>query len=439
MAAMATAVSAATAASAASSLAHHRAMTAARRCSSSAAHHHHRGVVVASASAAAAAANLQHRQHRRGASASRSSSSAHHRVVVRCSGGGDVDGDAAAAAGELADLASGTAHARYVQDVASLAPPAELGALTAVLQAQGMTLVPPSDRKGLHPLCVPLARVASGGDAATATTVVCLLVNANASPSDAANSGGDAANTVSVVAADGIHLRLLAKSPREYVHKALVEEEALNGDGASGGASGAVAAAAGAVGAALYEQGAFTTLGKDVPVYLTLRVAKFPDTMEALVKKHMDKDDTQSALITCDLYKGTFEGWGRPHWHVSELYTSLGRHEEARDAARFAVSDCEWATLGAPVADVLERCGWGGSTVAEVRAIVETRRGPSAAKFDGPKSSEQLAEGEATFLLDQVAAGERSVGEITQRLAECYMNSNRGSLSKLVMSSMTLF
>ena len=42
-------------------------------------------------------------------------------------------------------------------------------------------------------------------------------------------------------------------------------------------------------------------------MYLTLRVGKFPDTMEALVQRHLDKEDEQSALITCDLYKGTFE------------------------------------------------------------------------------------------------------------------------------------
>lgn len=42
-------------------------------------------------------------------------------------------------------------------------------------------------------------------------------------------------------------------------------------------------------------------------------------------------------------------------------------------------------------------------------------------------------------MLDSVVAGEMSVGKVTQRLAECYMNSGRGSLSKLVMTSMNLF
>ena len=84
-------------------------------------------------------------------------------------------------------------------------------------------------------------------------------------------------------------------------------------------------------------------------------------------------------------------------------------------------------------------CDWMRGPCEEVKEICESRRGPSAAQFDGPKSDKQIASEEASKLLDSVVAGERSVGEITQRLAECYMNSDRGSLSKLVMSSMSLF
>ena len=99
---------------------------------------------------------------------------------------------------------------------------------------------------------------------------------------------------------------------------------------------------------------------------------------------------------------------------------------------------CRYAT-GAPLTECLERCGWGGKSVEEVNEIVETRKGPSATSFDGPKSEKEIASEEASALLDSVVAGERGAGEITQRLAECYMNSDRGSLSKLVMSSMSLF
>ena len=299
------------------------------------------------------------------------------------------------------DLGSGVAYSEYIRDAAGISPPAEL--------------VAPNDRGGIHPLCVPLARRADG-------STVALMIS----------PAGD--NTVQVVAVapDGFSLGLLAKTCSDYVHKAIVEEEAADGDSAE------VAEAAGAIGASLHEPGAFHTLGKELPVYLTLRVGKFPDVMEQLARRHLDKGDEQSALVTCDLYKATFEGWGRPHWYLSQVYADAGRHEEARDAARFALTDCQWSTAGAPLEQLLERCGWGGQSVDETKAFIETRRGPAAEQFDGPKSDEQLAAEEAAVLLDKVYAGEMRLGEITQRLAKCYMDSDNGALAKLVMSSISI-
>lgn len=340
--------------------------------------------------------------------------------VVRASADRDdssADRDASSSAEGDADdlLRAGLVHAEYVRDVAGVPPPAELGALVAVLSAQGKTLMAPSDRKGLHPRCVPLAK-----DDASEETIA-LLISA------------EDPETIEVVAAKGIHLRLLAKTAKAFVHKAIVEEEA-----ASSGETMVVAKAAGTVGSALHDHGAFLTLGKELPVYITLRVGKFPDTMEALAQRHLDKNDAESALITCDLYKSTFDGWGRPHWYISQVYADLGRDEEARDAARVCVTDCEWSTMGAPLDACLERCGWEGKSVAEVKEIVDTRRGPAAEAYEGPKTDEDIASEEAATLLDSVAAGERSVGEITQRLAECYMTAEKGGLSKLVMSSFSL-
>ena len=374
--------------------------------------------IMSSAFAASAAPALAARAHVAGA---RVATSKHHRrssglsnrrikrgsAPTRC----DASGESSSA-----DLASGVAYSEYIRDAAGISPPAELGALAAVLQAQGAALCAPNDRSGIHPLCVPLAKRSDD-------STVALMI----SPVQ-----GD--NTVQVVAVapDGFSLSLLAKTTRDYVHKAIVEEEAFDGE------STAAAEAAGAIGASLHESGAFHTLGKDLPVYLTLRVGKFPDVMERLVQRHLDKGDEQSALITCDLYKGTFEGWGRPHWFLSQVYADAGRHEEARDAARFALTDCQWSTAGAPLEQLLERCGWGGQTVDETKTFIETRRGPAADKFDGPKSESQLAEEAAAVLLDKVYAEEMKLSEITTALAKCYMDSENGALAKLVMSSISL-
>lgn len=331
-----------------------------------------------------------------------------------------------ASSDDAEDLTTGLAHAEYLRSVAAIAPPAELGALVSVLRAQGGTPVAPSARDGLHPLCIPLATRESD--------TVCLKV-----------SQEDGVTLEVVAVSDGVHLSLLARTCAEYVHKAMVQEEAalLEDDAVAmleDDAARPVASAAGAVGASLYEAGAFATLGKDLPVYLTLRAGKFPAEMEALAQKHLEKQDEMSAFVTCDLYKSTFDKWGRPHWYLSGVYDDLGRAEEARDCARFALTDCEWCTLGNgdDLARCLQRSGWGGKSVDEVKAIIDTRRGPNRDAFDGPRTEAQIAEELALCLLDKLAFRELTVKESIQRLAECYSTAEKASLAKLVMSAYAL-
>ena len=345
---------------------------------------------------------------------------------IRVSASSDDASDSAADSAADADLASGASHAEYVRGVAGIAPPPELPALVAVLAAQGAALVPPDRRAGLHPLCVPVATLPDG-------RVACVKVGGLGDP-----------DALEVVAANGVALDLLARNCREYVHKAIVEEEAAKaeaGEDVSADADSSAfpvrVAATDPLASELHDLGAFATLGKELAVYCHLRVGKFPDTIEALVRRHLDKGDEMSAFVTCDVYKSAFSGWAAPHWYLSSVYADLGRDEEARDAARFCITDCEWATLGsmATVAECLTRCGWEGKGVEEVRAIVETRRGPNRDAFDGPKDPKDAALEEAAALLDKAAAGEVGAREITQRLAECYSRADRGNLAKLVMAS----
>ncbi len=321
------------------------------------------------------------------------------------------------------DLTTGLAHDEYLRSVAATPPPAELGALIAVLQAQGATPVLPSEREGLHPLCIPLARNSD-------ESVTCLKLNVEDTAIEVVN------------AVDGVHLSLLSKNCKEYVVKAMVVEEAEANENGDDKSDAIIATAAGAIGASLYEPGAFTTLGKDIPTYLTLRVGKFPEQMEQLTQKHLSKSpsDEMSAFVTCDLYKSTFGFWGRPHWYLSNIYERLDRKEESRDCARFALTDCEWSTLGSveDLNECLERSGWSGKTVDEVKEIIDTRRGPNRDAFDGPKTDAQVAEELALTLLDKVAFGELSTKEVIQRLAECYSTAEKPGLAKLVMSAYSL-
>ena len=188
----------------------------------------------------------------------------------------------------------------------------------------------------------------------------------------------------------------------------------------------------------LTEPGAFHTLGKELPVYLTLRVGKFPDVMEQLARRHLDKGDEQSALVTCDLYKATFEGWGRPHWYLSQVYADAGRHEEARGRREVRADRLPVVHGGGAAGAAAGAVRLGRPERGRDRDVHRDPPGPAAPQFDGPKSDEQLAAEEAAVLLDKVYAGEMRLGEITQRLAKCYMDSDNGALAKLVMSSISI-
>jgi hypothetical protein len=76
--------------------------------------------------------------------------------------------------------------------------------------------------------------------------------------------------------------------------------------------------------------------------------------------------------------------------------------------------------------------------VDEIKAIIDTRRGPNRDAFDGPKTDAQVAEELATTLLDKLAFGELTVKETIQRLAECYSTADKAGLAKLVMSAYSL-
>jgi len=315
-----------------------------------------------------------------------------------------------------ASLANGDAHATYMRDAAQTEAPRALSEALRVLEARGYALLAPSARKGVHPLVMPMGRRPGDG------SVIGLMI--------ADERGGE---TPVVGVAAGAHLTLLAKNASEYVHFAIVDEEARTNE-----KSNAVAVAAGAFGASLHDHGAFKASGKPFDVYVTTRVGKFPSCMEGLVRRHLERGDEQSALITCDLYKSTFGDWGAPHVFMSDLYTRLGRAEEARDAARQALQT-PWATIGSrdAINRMIALAGWTGKSVQEIKDVLESRRGPSAAAFDGPKSDKQLAREESESLLDRVAVGELESSVVNQRLAECYMNAGKPALAKFILCGMS--
>ena len=206
-------------------------------------------------------------------------------------------------------IATAPEHSTFLKDVAALEPPASLPSLLNVLQARGERLVSPyTSRRGIIPLAVPLSETADGDMTALLRW-----------PTPA--SGMD----VPVVRVQSFGVTLLAKSPEEFIHRALVEEDVA-------GTSGRIAESAGEVGGALYRRGDFAaSKASSVDVYLMKNVGLFPDVFERLAMRHFENGDSISALVTGEYYasKKHFPGFGRPFVFNAELMLKVMRlHSE---------------------------------------------------------------------------------------------------------------
>ncbi len=180
----------------------------------------------------------------------------------------------------------------------------------------------------------------------------------------------------------GCALSLRARSASEYLHRALAEEDAnsVNAPSAASPVSDSLrgealpfaytpGAARGGNGSASAPK---ATRHAALDVYLA-RAAKFPDVAERLVAGHLKASDITSALVTSDWYSGGehFKGWALPSAFSAHLLAKMGRHDEARDAARVALARGPFWSLGGPLAPTAALAGYAGRSAAEVKAAVQ--------------------------------------------------------------------
>jgi hypothetical protein len=280
----------------------------------------------------------------------------------------------------LASAADDGAHADALRR-AGATPPAHLRELLDVLRASGGVSLDPSDRTGVHPLVLPLARVsgegagglpvsidrkhetrASTSDERDAHATIGLLVR----PADVRGEKsfpGEKRKELCVVASGPGGIDLLAPSAAHHVHRALVEEDfRLFRDGTRDGKDDAnvrlALAAAGALGEAphaICPPGTFAALDASSPkrrpevfLHAAFGGCLFPAAAEALIAHHERvRGDAVSALVTSEWYanQAAFQGWGFAHAANARALKRRGRESEARDAARVALACAPWWTL----------------------------------------------------------------------------------------------
>lgn len=306
-------------------------------------------------------------------------------------------------------IATAPEHSTFLQEVAGMEAPASLQALLSVLQAKGESVVSPyGARRGIIPLAIPLTETAEGEMTALLRW-----------PTPA--SGMD----VPVVRVKSFGVTLLAKSSEDFIHRALVEEDA------AGTSSGRIAESAGEVGSILYRRGDFeASKSSSVDIYLMKKVGLFPDVFERLAMRHFVNGDNISALVTGEFYasKKHFPGFGRPFVFNAELMLKVGRKLEAKDAARCALRS-PWWTLGSSYADVASIAGWGEEQIEFMRERV-SEEGRREDLLKG-KDLAQVAVDQAAFLLD-LAAVDCSWDDVREQLANFYKEGGFDDVARFV-------
>ncbi len=192
-------------------------------------------------------------------------------------------------------------------------------------------------------------------------------------------------------------------------------------------------------------------------VYLARAAGKFPDVAQRLVAGHFGAGDETSALVTVDWYSGSdsFKGWASPAAYAAALLARLGRGDEARDAARVALSRGPWWSLDASNDDnadasasassasssflflptgyvpMVTLAGFGGRSASDIKAALADGGvvDPSARPAKGTAARAMDA---AELLLDSVVAEEAAWADVAAALADAYAQAGRPELSRFV-------
>jgi hypothetical protein len=319
-------------------------------------------------------------------------------------------------------------HARFINEVAVFPGSPRIDLLLRVLQAQGNAPVPPSNRKDLHPLAIPLAAQSDGN------TLICLLRWPEG------HRGMEL--PVIAMARGAPTLQLLARSAEEYCHRALAQEEydaQQQSKETSSSCSGPISQATGEEGAAIYEPGSVVRSGlPSLEAYLARKAGMFCDVAETLSLNHLKRGDTMSALVAAEWYmrQGHFPDWARPYEFAFGLLRDVGRHEESRDVARIALRS-PWWTLKEGFAATRDAALLSGGA-DEVRAALDQQdEMANGGALKGmyktnPKSEKQKIMDEAAHMLNRAAAAEAGWEDVREEVGNLYAKAGLVDVARFV-------
>lgn len=235
-------------------------------------------------------------------------------------------------------------------------------------------------------------------------------------------------------------MKLIARSPDEYLHRLLVEDEAA-------GSPHKLQAAAGAEGTAVYPAGKALNEGFPLPaklqMYLIRKAGMYPDVCEALASGHLSRKDETSALVATEYYNRNnhFPNWARPYEFAADVLMQLGRKEEGRDMARAALR-LPWWTLTKPWSEVAVQASFPGAAPDRVHWLLsdEATQAATAAvtggNFQSPRTPQEVSYEASQRLLDLVAAGAQpSYVAVRDELAQHYRDAGLNPVADFVLTA----
>ncbi|GJD10785.1 hypothetical protein Gasu2_49550 [Galdieria sulphuraria] len=296
----------------------------------------------------------------------------------------------------------------FLRNLASIEPPKETNCLLWTLLEQKKKLVDPLDRSRLHPFVVPLA-VDEHSDKIVG------FLRWPTPPSDMPLPVVEAQLSTKT-------LVLLSNSAKAYVQRYLVTLEAEEGLSRNHMIHEMQE---------LYKPGSFSNSGLTLEQFLIRDIGPFPDMYEKLTYKHLQREKTQSALITCEKAAVSFPGWGRSRYFHSCVLQKLNRMQEARDAARAALQLPLW-TLNYDVFQVGYVAGFQSPESSFPQIYRKLANDKRYKDIENGKPKEQVALDRAAFLLDVTFLENNSYQDIKDSLAQLYEEAHLPDVARFV-------
>jgi len=254
-----------------------------------------------------------------------------------------------------ASASSGMSHREFLETVAKADNiPARLDSLLKILALdEDAEIVSPSERQGLNPFLVPLAK--SKKSTNPAHGILCYIrwptqkegAELQLVRTTEAGITLEALTTSEYIVRKAVELDFAADPLAQQVLDLVNEDQPVSlykiGDYM-----------------AFMKSGKFPTLTEMdrrivLDKFLLTKVGQFPDSYERIANNFFEAKNEVSALVTCERALGIFYGWGSTSaFHSAMLLQCDGREKEARDSAKAAMGMPAWTI--APTWANLEKC-----------------------------------------------------------------------------------